>query len=177
MAGLAHATVTSSGTPRVAVVGECLIELLRDGSDRLSMRPAGDTFNTASMLARAAGALGLAAEVAFVTGLGVDPLSDTIAQALNDHRLVDASVRVPGRSCGLYLLDPESGAMWYWRSDSAARELFRGADWIPEEPPDLAFLSLITVQQMSERSRAAAIAWLSTIRAGGATVVFGANHR
>jgi 2-dehydro-3-deoxygluconokinase len=116
-------------------------------------------------------------EVAYVTGLGDDPLSETIARALSDHGLIDASVRMPGRACGLYLLDPASGAMWYWRSDSAARELFRGADWIPDLAPDLAFLSLITVQQMSERCRDAAAEWLASIRAEGATVAFSANHR
>jgi 2-dehydro-3-deoxygluconokinase len=169
--------VTGLGTPRVTVVGECLIELLRDGQHELSMRAAGDTFNTASSLARACRALHVPAEVAYVTGLGDDPLSDTIAQALADHGLIDASIRMPGRTCGLYLLDPASGAMWYWRSDSAARELFRAGDWIPDLAPDLAFLSLITVQQMSERSRDAAAGWLAAIRAGGATVVFGTNHR
>jgi 2-dehydro-3-deoxygluconokinase len=169
--------VTDVPTLNVTVVGECLIELLRDGEDGLSMRAAGDTFNTASMFARASRALRLPVDVAYVTGLGDDPLSDTIARALADHGLIDASVRMPGRNCGLYLLDAASGAMWYWRSDSAARELFGGVDWIPNSPTDLAFLSLITVQQMSERSRAAALAWLSTIRTNGATVVFGANHR
>jgi 2-dehydro-3-deoxygluconokinase len=183
MATAAHSDGSSAGpSPAgrpllVDVVGECLIELLGNGADQLTMRPAGDTFNTASILARACRALRMPSEVAYVTGLGDDPLSDTIAQALADHGLIDASVRVTGRSCGLYLLDAASGAMWYWRSDSAARELFRGADWIPDVTPDLAFLSLITVQQMSERCRDATTGWLAAIRARGATVAFSLNYR
>src|SRR4051812_35726303 len=102
--------MTDVPTLSVTVVGECLIELLRDGEAGLSMRAAGDTFNAASMLARASRALGLPVDVAYVTGLGDDPLSDTIARALADHGLIDASVRIPGRSCGLYLLDAASGA-------------------------------------------------------------------
>jgi 2-dehydro-3-deoxygluconokinase len=162
---------------RAVVVGECLIELVRSGSDALTIRPAGDTFNTASMLVRARRALGAPAEVAFRTGLGVDPLSGVIAEAMRDHGLVDAAVRLPRAACGLYLLDGATGAMWYWRDDSAARTLFHGEAWIPEGSPDLAFLSLITVQQMSELARDRAAEWLGRVRGGGGTVAFSANHR
>jgi 2-dehydro-3-deoxygluconokinase len=162
---------------RVDVVGECLIELVRAGPDRLAMRAAGDTFNTASMLVRASRALQLPTEVAYVTGLGDDPLSDAIAEALPAHGLVDASVRLSGRTCGVYLLDGSSGAMWYWRSDSAAHALFQDANWIPDLAPDLAFLSLITLQQMSERCRDRTAEWLAAIRSDGAVVAFSANHR
>lgn len=141
------------------------------------MRPAGDTFNTAAMLGRASRALGTEMDVAYVTGLGDDPLSDEITSAIIDHGLVDASTQIRGRACGLYLLDGDSGAMWYWRGDSAARALFQGDDWIPTERPDLVFLSLITLQQMSHDARERAADWLATIRSHGATVAFSANHR
>jgi 2-dehydro-3-deoxygluconokinase len=163
---------------RAVVVGECLIELVRTGADTVTTRPAGDTFNTASMLARASRALGSPAEVSYRTGLGDDPLSGTIATALRDHGLVDASVRLPGRACGLYLLDGSTGDMWYWRGDSAARELFHGEDWLPNgAAPDLVFLSLITLQQMSEHARDLAADWVAGIHSGGGTVAFSANHR
>ncbi len=155
MATTAHSGRSSAGPRpegrplRVDVVGECLIELVRAGPDQLTMRAAGDTFNTASMLVRASRALQLPAEVAYVTGLGDDPLSDAIAEALPANGLIDASVRLPGRTCGMYLLDGSSGAMWYWRSDSAAHALFQDATWIPDLAPDQVFLSLITLQQMS----------------------------
>jgi 2-dehydro-3-deoxygluconokinase len=144
----------------------------------VTTRPAGDTFNTASMLARASRALGSPMDVSYRTGLGDDPLSGTIATALRDHGLVDASVRLPGRACGLYLLDGSTGDMWYWRGDSAARALFQGEDWLPDGPvPDLVFLSLITLQQMSEHARDLAADWVAGIRTGGGTVAFSANHR
>ncbi len=162
---------------RAVVIGECLIELLRTEPGHLTMRPAGDTFNTAAMLVRAGRAVGTKMDVAYVTGLGDDPLSDEIASAITDHGLVDASARIPGRACGLYLLDGDSGAMWYWRGDSAARALFQGDGWIPTERPDLVFLSLITLQQMSHDARERAADWIGTIRSRGATVAFSANHR
>ena len=162
---------------RAAVIGECLIQLLRTEPGHLTMRPAGDTFNTAAMLARASRALGTEMDVAYVTGLGDDPLSDEITSAITDHGLVDASTQIPGRACGLYLLDGDSGAMWYWRGDSAARALFQGDGWIPTERPDLVFLSLITLQQMSDDARGRAADWLAAIRSHGATVAFSANHR
>lgn len=183
MATTAHSGRSSAGPRpegrplRVDVVGECLIELVRAGPDQLTMRAAGDTFNTASMLVRASRALQLPAEVAYVTGLGDDPLSDAIAEALPANGLIDASVRLPGRTCGMYLLDGSSGAMWYWRSDSAAHALFQDATWIPDLAPDQVFLSLITLQQMSERCRDRTAEWLAAIRSDGAVVAFSANHR
>ena len=162
---------------RAVVVGECLIELVGSGPDELTMCAAGDTFNTASMLARASRALGSPAEVAYRTALGDDPLSDVIAEAIRDHGLVDVAVRLPGRACGLYLLDGATGGMWYWRGDSAARALFQGEDWVPQAEPGLVFLSLITLQQMSGPARDRAADWCAGVRAGGGTVAFSANHR
>ena len=43
--------------------------------------------------------------------------------------------------------------------------------------PDLAFLSLITLQQMSEHARDLAADWVGGIRGGGGTIAFSANHR
>jgi 2-dehydro-3-deoxygluconokinase len=168
--------VSGDRPTRVVVVGECLVELVRSG-DHLTMRAAGDTFNTASMLARASRALNSPIEVSYRTGLGDDPLSGVIAEAMRDHGLVDAAVVLPGTACGLYFLDGASGAMWYWRGDSAARELFQGEDWVPDGVPGLAFLSLITLQQMGEPARARAAAWAAGIRKAGGTVAFSANHR
>ena len=170
--------MTGMNSPGHAIVlGECLIELVRTGPAAMSTRPAGDTFNTASMLVRASRALGSRLEVAYRTGLGDDPLSDAIADGMREQGLVDASVRLPGRACGLYLLDPTTGDMWYWRGDSAARTLFQGETWLPEGHADLVFLSLITLQQMSEVARDRAAEWLASVRDAGGTVAFSANHR
>ena len=46
---------------RAVVVGECLIELTHADDGALLATPAGDTFNWASMLARAGRALGFRA--------------------------------------------------------------------------------------------------------------------
>ena len=170
--------MTPGAGSRAVIVGECLVELVRTGRDELSIRPAGDTFNTASTLARAARALGTGTEVEYRTGLGDDPLSDAIAEALAQHGLVDGAVRVPGGACGLYLLDGASGEMWYWRGDSAARTVFRGTDWIPDgAPADLAFLSSITLQQMSGAARDRALEWFAEVRGRGGLAAFSANHR
>jgi 2-dehydro-3-deoxygluconokinase len=121
--------------------------------------------------------LGSPVEVSFRTGLGDDPLSGVIAEAMRDHGLEDAAIVLPGTACGLYLLDGASGDMWYWRGDSAARELFQGEDWVPDGAPGLAFLSLITLQQMSVTARARVADWAAGIREGGGTVAFSANYR
>jgi 2-dehydro-3-deoxygluconokinase len=169
--------VSGDRPSRAVVVGECLVELVRSGAGELAMRAAGDTFNTASTLARASRALGSPIEVAYRTGLGDDPLSDVIAEAMRDHGLANAAVRLPGAVCGLYLLDGPSGRMWYWRGDSAARTLLHGGAWVPDGAPSLVFLSLVTVQQMGGAARVRAAEWAAGIREGGGTVAFSANYR
>ena len=89
---------------RVACIGECMVELSLppDGVGEARLGFAGDTANVAIYLAREAGP---AVEVAYVTALGDDKLSDRMAEFLAGHNLdVSLIERREGKAPGLYAI-------------------------------------------------------------------------
>src|ERR1700752_2309842 len=108
--------------PKVASIGECMIEL-KEAEDGLYSRGfGGDTLNTAVYLAR----LGVAVD--YVTALGDDPLSDEMVAAWRAERVgTDRVGRMPGRLPGLYLITTDASGQRrfdYWRDSAPARLLF-----------------------------------------------------
>jgi 2-dehydro-3-deoxygluconokinase len=82
----------SEQKPRVAIVGEVLIELARETDGRFRLGYVGDTFNVAVYLARGG------IETAFVTALGEDPYSDAVvALATAEGIAGDLMLRIRGR--------------------------------------------------------------------------------
>src|SRR3974377_872212 len=113
--------------PRVAVVGEAIIELVRGGDGRFALTCAGDAFNVALYLARAG------VDAAFVTARGEDPFSDMVlALAAAEGVACDLVLRRRGRLPGLCIVDVDgSGAQqrYDWRGEAPARDLFELPDW------------------------------------------------
>src|SRR5215469_14076838 len=111
---------------RVAVIGECMLELQGQAFGAMTQGYGGDTLNTAVYLRRCGAAAGI--EVAYATALGDDALSQGLidrwqAQGL-DTRLVR---RLPGRMPGLYQIqvdDRGERSFHYWRDQAAARAYF-----------------------------------------------------
>src|SRR5690606_32444569 len=106
---------------RVVACGEAMLELSPD-SDRWQLGYGGDTLNTAIHLARAG------IETAYLTALGSDPLSSGLKDRWTAEGL-DCSLVLthPGRNTGLYAITTDARgerSFTYWRSDSAAREMF-----------------------------------------------------
>ena len=102
------------------IFGEAMLEFLGTGTD--GFRFGGDTLNTAIHLARAGH------EVAYVTALGTDPMSDALIAAWCaegiDTRYV---LRHPERQPGIYAInldDRGERSFLYWRDQSAARAMF-----------------------------------------------------
>ena len=168
--------------PRVALLGECMLELspVADRPGQYQLGVAGDTFNTATGLAR----LGL--PVSYLTGLGDDHHSDDIAGKAADAGIDMTSVeRLPGYRPGLYLIDnaPDGERSFsYWRENSAAREtlgnarrLLRLLDRAGE--PDYLFISGITLALCGDDGREALRPWLNTYQAGGGLVTYDGNYR
>ena len=108
--------------PRVACLGECMMELTERADGHLARRFGGDTLNTAVYLSR----LGVAA--GYVTALGTDPFSDEMVAAWQDEGIdTGAVLRVPGTLPGLYLIqtDPAGERRFhYWRDSAPVRRLF-----------------------------------------------------
>ncbi|MEO3824892.1 sugar kinase [Actinomadura sp. B10D3] len=167
---------------RIALVGECMIELSHVSPDRLAIGYAGDVFNTAAYLARSAPP---GTDVQFVTLVGDDPYSAEMRASWTAHGVRSDHTRVvPGGQAGLYLIrtDTEGERTFhYYRSRSAARGLFG-----PSHPTeideavaghDLVYLSGITLSVLTAEARERLLAVLDETRRRGGRVAFDGNYR
>ncbi|MFD0900823.1 sugar kinase [Actinomadura sediminis] len=165
---------------RVALIGECMIELSHLAPDRLAIGYAGDAYNVAVYLARSA-----PVDVQFVTAVGDDPYSAQMRAAWAAHNVGSAHTRViPGGQPGLYLIrtdDHGERTFHYYRSQSAARSLFGPGH--PDELDDalaghdLVYLSGITLSILTTSARARLLGVLDETRRRGGRVAFDGNYR
>lgn len=166
---------------RIACVGEAMIEL--SGFDptrgQAQVGVAGDVFNTAVYLKRVMPQ----AEVAFVTALGDDALSDHMAAEMRAEGLsTDLVAQLAGRAPGLYAISLDGRgerSFTYWRSESAARSMF-GPEGLPLavlESFDAIYLSGITLAILPPDCREALIARCGRMKAEGRLVAFDSNYR
>ncbi len=148
---------------KVAAVGEAMIELSLQ-SEIAQVGVAGDSLNTAIYLKRAAPQI----DVDYVTCLGDDPFSDQIESFIASQKIGTAQChRIADKSPGLYAIttaDDGERSFTYWRSASAAREMFKsdqGYDFSALEQYDLVYLSGISVAILPDPVRRALLAWLA----------------
>ncbi len=93
-------------TPRIALIGECMIELQQRADGTLQQSFGGDTLNTAVYLSRE---LGKGAEVDYVTALGDDSFSDAMCQSWASEGIgLEMVQRLPGRLPGLYCIQTDA---------------------------------------------------------------------
>ena len=165
---------------RVAVMGECMIELSHLDDRTLALGYAGDVYNVAVSLAR------WGTDVAFVSRLGDDHHSAAMLAAWRaegiDTNLTD---QLPGYAPGLYMIRTDGAgerSFTYWRSASPARELLAddahaehvraglaGTDWL--------LLSGISLSLLSDAAHARLLALLDALGAAGTRVAFDSNYR
>lgn len=163
---------------RIVCCGEGMLELSRRGADwRLGY--GGDTLNTAIHLAR------LGHDVAYLTALGTDPLSEKLRADWEAEGLDTSLVMThPSRHAGLYAITTdEQGerSFAYWRENSAAREMFDLADSDMRRRAiagcDLFYHSLISSAILPDNGRIALILLASMVRDQGGLVAFDGNYR
>lgn len=158
---------------RIACIGEAMIELTMDGA-KAGVGVAGDTLNTAIYLHRAAPSL----TVDYVTCLGDDPFSERILEFIAGAGVGTAAIRqLPGASPGLYAIttgDDGERSFTYWRSTSAARQMFSDGDYGVLEPYDALYLSGITLAILPHEIRLALLNWLQCRRV---TLIYDSNYR
>lgn len=170
---------------RVIAMGECMVELspcsTADGRPGFARSFAGDVYNTAVYLNR----LG-AGEVAFLTALGVDALSDHMvgeytAEGLDTGLVYRHETALPG----VYMIETDhegERSFLYWRSESAARRMIEALAADPRGPQhlreaDVIFFSGITLAILDSRSREALWQMLERARAAGVRIIFDPNYR
>ncbi|MEM8541712.1 MAG: sugar kinase [Pseudomonadota bacterium] len=132
---------------RVAMIGEAMIELsMRDGLANIGV--AGDTLNTAIYLKRCAPDV----SVDYISCIGDDPFSDQIESFISAQDIGTSKLdRIAGKSPGLYAItttDDGERSFTYWRSASAARDMFQsaqGTNFISLLDYDLIYISGISV--------------------------------
>jgi 2-dehydro-3-deoxygluconokinase len=172
----------SHSQPRIALIGECMIELQQHANGNLQQSFGGDTLNTAVYMARV---LGSGAQVDYVTALGDDSFSDAMCQSWAREGVGLSKVqRLPGRLPGLYCIQTDANGerrFLYWRNEAAVRECFTapGADAVLGALPDydVLYLSGITLAVLGKQGRQRLFSTLGQARAQGVRVAFDNNYR
>jgi len=161
---------------RIAVIGECMVEIAPVDGGLYRMGFAGDTFNTAWHLRRL---LDDQHQIDYVTAIGDDATSARMRDFIAASGIgVDHVQRLPGASPGLYLIGQEQGdrVFSYWRSHSAARRLADDGAALARalEGAALVYLSGITLAILTPEAR---VRLWAVIAASGARVCFDPNIR
>lgn len=161
----------------VVCLGEVMVELSA-GPDLSAPRIgfAGDTFNTAIYLKRAAPGI----EVAYATKIGRDVFSDGIRalmrhEEINERLVMTSEDRLPG----LYAIATDSAGerrFLYWREMSACRTLFQplALAFSAFEGTDVMYFSAISIAVLPPEDRDRFLDWLAGFRG---TVAFDSNYR
>src|SRR5512145_1720140 len=104
---------------RIAMIGECMIEMQDRGAGTIAMAFGGDTFNTAAYMARLGEGLGPFVE--YVSALGDDPYSEDMAAFWRAQGVGDSLVpRRKGKRPGLYFIKTDASGerrFYYWRGE------------------------------------------------------------
>ncbi|WP_375271482.1 sugar kinase [Sphingomonas sp.] len=164
----------------IIVVGEGMIELAPAGEARAwTLAYGGDTLNTAIHLAR------LGHDVGFLSALGSDPFSDDLRAAwVGEGLRPEYLLTDPARRPGLYAISNDHRGerhFTYWRSDSAARQVFALPDSAgaiaAAARADLLVFSMISLAILPSAGRAALLDLARAVRTNGGRVAFDTNFR
>ncbi|MAI37026.1 sugar kinase [Alteromonas sp.] len=162
---------------KLAIIGECMIELSNSEGELYQLNYGGDTLNTAIYLSRCGG------EVEYVTALSDDVFSNKMLENWQSEGVGVKHVKQIANSVpGLYLIENEANGerhFHYWRSNSPAKFLLEQCPEIFKELEeyDALFLSGITLSIYSEASRAKLFEFLNKYRDKGGKVIFDNNYR
>ncbi len=171
-----------STTKKIAMIGECMIELNGRPFTDVRQTFGGDTLNTAVYAARLAGS---DITVSYVTGLGTDIISQQM-QAFWRAEGIDTQLicQFPDKSPGLYWIildDAGERSFMYWRDQAAAKAWLRH-----EQTPSILtaiaqyqwiYLSGISLAILNEIDRDQLFAFLREYKQNGGHIAFDSNYR
>ncbi|WP_375753698.1 sugar kinase [Vibrio sp. HN007] len=167
---------------KIAIIGECMIELNGEPFGSMNQTFGGDTLNAAVYLSRSCSE---GVEIQYVTSMGTDALSEGMIQRWQQEGVgTDLVLRDNARSPGLYLIQTdETGerTFLYWRNQSAAKYMLRHHDFGEVEAAlremDMIFLSGITLAILEPSDRKRLIALLAELSSMGTEIAFDSNFR
>jgi 2-dehydro-3-deoxygluconokinase len=167
---------------RVALIGECLIELNGPLFGALRQTFGGDTVNTALYLARVTER---SVDVKFVSAVGTDILSNEMVSRWEIEGIDTAFVlRDDSRTSGLYWIQLDAcgeRSFMYWRGESAARFLLQHPDFDAVAArlaeADLIYLSAISLSILPAEDRSKLLDLLLRLASQGVPLAFDSNYR
>lgn len=167
---------------RIALFGECMIEMRGQMFGAMNQYFGGDTLNTAVYLSRLGTDAGI--QVAYATELGADAYSSAMIAAWEQDNIDTSMVlRAEGKMPGLYTIQvDETGerTFFYWRDMSAAKDYFQN-EGSPLESSidniDYLYYSGISLAVLPETGRERLFDFIDKFRARGGKVVFDNNYR
>lgn len=165
---------------KVAVIGECMVELYQNQEGLYKQTFGGDSFNCSVYLKRSLSD----AQVEYITVLGEEILSTQMLNFFHNEDIQTTYVdRLCDKTAGLYMIHTEDGerSFSYWRSNSAAKRLFltNSLEQIKFDllEFDLIYFSAITLAIMSEEGRKNLYDILEVARKNGVKVAYDSNYR
>ncbi|BFU60849.1 MULTISPECIES: sugar kinase [Rodentibacter] len=167
---------------KIAMIGECMIELSGEPFGSMVQTYGGDTLNTATYLARVSNKQ---IQVHYVSALGTDQLSEGMLSAWRqDHIHTDFVLQDSTRQPGLYLiqLDKQGERTFlYWRNQSAARYLLQHIDYSKVlsalAQMEMIYLSGISLAILPENDRLKLVNQLIGLAQKGVKIAFDTNYR
>lgn len=167
---------------RVAVIGECMVELQKT-DDQLKQSFGGDTLNTALYLSRLTQQHGVT--TAYVTGLGKDPFSKEMLANWQQEGLNTDLVQISDNKLpGIYAIEtaPDGErSFFYWRNDSAAKYWLRDGSVesfaAALSQNQVIYLSGISLAILPTDCREKLVELLTLCRKDGVKVAFDNNFR
>lgn len=173
----------SARPPRVALVGECMIEMRAQPDALYTQTFGGDTLNAAVYLSRLSA--GSAMVTDYITAIGADSFSVAMRQLWRDEGVGDQHVRVIDDALpGLYFIQTDEQGerrFVYWRGEAAARRVFDGpeADALLQALAgyDYVYLSGISLAILTPGGRERLMDALRQARQAGTRIVFDNNYR
>jgi len=165
---------------KIAVIGECMVEMYQDKKGLYKQTFGGDTFNCAVYLKRCL----KDAKVEYITVLGQDARSSDMLDFFHKENLDTTYVdRLADKHPGLYIIDTYKGerSFDYWRGEAAAKDLFltKSLEKLSKDLLnfDLIYFSAITLAIMSEKGRENLFKIVKKARANGVQIAFDSNYR
>ena len=166
--------------PRLAAVGECMLELRSSDGDSLALGYGGDVFNTALYAAR----LGL--EVSFFSAVGDDHYSHWLMERWRADGLDCQHVReIAGATPALYSIRTDVAgerSFTYWRSASPFRHWLDRGNYAEALAGALAgydaiYFSGITLAMLNDGAKRRWLDRVDAFRNDGGLVAFDPNYR
>lgn len=166
---------------KLAIIGECMIELSGKPFESQQQNFGGDSLNTAVYLSR----LQPDVAVQYMTGLGTDQYSQSMLSAWQNEGIDTCLVsqnetKIPG----LYAIAIDASGertFSYWRNDSAARYMCEHNDFEQNIASlidaDLLYLSGISLAILPDAGKDKLLTALATLKQAGVKIAVDSNYR